>query len=120
MVTNHFDCSQGRTGYTSATEPFVLLIGENSQGSSHLVKHLQGHVFKCRFAASYQEAVSLISPQTFDLVLSPMRVRDNSIFPLMDLLERSCTTLFFFQAVEEGCWWLPALQFGRNCFGSYA
>lgn len=49
-----------------------------------------------------------------------MRVRDGSVFPLISLLESSRTTLFYFQPVEAGCWWLPALRFDRNCFGSYA
>jgi DNA-binding response OmpR family regulator len=98
----------------------VLLIGENPQGYSLLADRLEAHGFKCRFATTYQEAVSLLSLQEFELVLSPMRVRHSSIFPLISLLESSQTTLFYFQAVEEGCWWLPALRFGRNCFGSHA
>ncbi len=98
----------------------VLLIGENPQGYSRLVKRLEENRCKCRFAPAYQEAVSLLSLQDFDLVFSPMRVRDSSVFPLISLLESSRTTLFYFQAVEEGCWWLPALRFGRNCFGSSA
>ena len=98
----------------------VLLIGENPQGYSRLVKCLEGYRCKCRFATTYQEAVPLLGIKDFDLVLSPMRVRDGSVFPLISLLENSRTTLFYFQPVEAGCWWLPALRFGRNCFGSYA
>lgn len=120
MVENRFDGSQRRRKYTNATDPRVLLIGDTAQGSSYLVKHLEGHTCKCWFAASYQEAVSLIGLHTFDLVLSPMRVRDISVFPLIGLLVRSRTTLFYFQSVEKGCWWLPAVRFGRECFGSYA
>ena len=104
----------------NATEPRVLLIGENSQGSLHLIKRLEGRGCHCRFATSYQDAISLLSTQDFDLVLSPMRIDDSSVFPLIDLLERSRTTLFYFQAVEEGCWWLPTLRFGQKCFGSNA
>jgi DNA-binding response OmpR family regulator len=98
----------------------VLLIGENSQGSSFLIKRLEERGCKCTLATSYQDAITRLSSQDFDLVLSPMRARERSVFPLIGLLERSRTTLFYFQAVEEGCWWLPALRFGRNCFGSNA
>ena len=98
----------------------VLLIGENSQGSSYLVKRLEGYRCECGFATSYQEACSLLKLQSFDLVLSPTRLRDSSLFPLVNQLEGSRTTLFFFQAAEESCWWLPALRSGRNCFGSCA
>jgi hypothetical protein len=103
-----------------AREPQALLIGENAQGSSHLAKLLQERGCKCSFATSYQEACSLLSGERFDLVLSPTRLRDCSIFPLLGLLEGSRVTLFYFQLVEDGCWWLPALRSGRKCFGSYA
>jgi hypothetical protein len=33
---------------------------------------------------------------------------------------RSRTTLFYSQEVEDGCWWLPALRRGTNCFGAPA
>jgi hypothetical protein len=49
-----------------------------------------------------------------------MRLRDSSVFPLISLLEGSDVTLFYFQLVEDGCWWLPALRSGQTCFGSYA
>ena len=98
----------------------VLLIGESSQGSSHLFKRLEGHGCKCEFATSYQEAVSLLKTEEFVLVLSPMRIHDSSVFPLIGQLEGSRTSLFYFQPVEDGCWWLPALRFGRKCFGSNA
>jgi DNA-binding NtrC family response regulator len=101
-------------------EPRALLIGENSQGSSHLAKILEGRGCDCRFATSYQEACSLLDTQHFDLVLSPLRLRDRSIFPLASLLEGSSITLFYFQLVEDGCWWLPALRSGRKCFGTHA
>jgi hypothetical protein len=103
-----------------ATKPRVLLIGEDSQGYSHLVKRLEGYGCKCRFATSYQEAISLFSVEDYDLVLSPMRLCGSSVFPLVNRLEGSGVTLFYFQAVEEGCWWLPALRWGRKCFGSCA
>ena len=106
--------------HMKAREPRALLIGENSQGSSHLVKLLEGQGCDCSFATSYQDACSLLGTQPFDLVLSPIRLRDCSIFPLASLLEGSAVTLFYFQLVEDGCWWLPALRSGRKCFGSHA
>jgi CheY-like chemotaxis protein len=100
--------------------PNVLLIGENPQGSSYLAKRLQRHGCECEFAVSYREACSLLGAQGFDLVLSPMRLRDGSLFPLIGLLDGSGITLFYSHAVEDGYWWLPALRHGQNCFGSSA
>ncbi len=98
----------------------VLLIGENPQGFSYLAKRLQDRGCECACAVSSQEACSLLRTQQFDLALSPMRLRDGSLFSLISLLEGSGITLFFFHAVEDGCWWLPALRCGHDCFGSSA
>jgi len=100
--------------------PTALLIGENAQGSSYLAQRLQVRGLKCTFATSYQEACSLLRAQGFDLVLSPMRLREVSFFSLIDLLDGSGATLFYSHAVEESCWWLPALRHGERCFGSSA
>ena len=101
-------------------KPKALLIGENPHGSWYLAKHLQERGCECEFAVSYREACSLLMTQGFDLVLSPMRLRDGSLFPLIGLLDGSGITLFYSHAVEDGCWWLPALRHGQNCFGSSA
>src|ERR1019366_8592370 len=100
--------------------PKALLIGENPQGSSYLAKRLQERGCECEFAGSYQEACWLLRAQDFDLVLSPMRLRGGSLFPLIDLLDGSGITLFYSHAVEDGWWWLPALRHGQKCFGSSA
>ena len=100
--------------------PKALLIGETHQGSSYLARHLQERSCECECASSYQEACWLLRTQDFDLVLSPMRLRDGSLFPLIALLDGSGITLFFSHAVEDSCWWLPALRHGQNCFGSSA
>lgn len=116
MVDEQVNWSKDRGNNT----PSVLLIGGCAQGSSHLVKHLEECGCKCGFASSYQEAVSLFSTEDFDLVLSRMRLSDASAFPLVSQLEGSGTYLFFYQPVEESCWWLPALRAGQKCFGSDA
>jgi hypothetical protein len=116
MVDRYFNWSKEDGNDT----PRVLLIAEYAQGSSHMIKHLEERRCKCSFAASYQEAVALCDTQDFDLVLSPMRLGDASVFPLVSRLDGSGTYLFYYQSVEEGCWWLPALRDGQKCFGSDA
>jgi len=100
--------------------PEALLIGENPQGCSYLAKRLQERGCACSFAASHQGAYLLLVARKFDLVLSPMRLRDTSFFFLMQLLAGSDVTLFYSHAVEDSCWWLPALRHGEICFGAYA
>jgi len=100
--------------------PEALLIGENPQGSSYLVTRLQGYGCECSFATSYQEACSSLRSHGFELVLSPTKLRGITVFPLIELLEGSTVTLFYSHAVEQSCWWLPALRHGEKCFGSSA
>ena len=100
--------------------PKALLIGESPQGSSHLAKRLQERGCECEFAVSCEEARSSLGTKRFDLALSPMRLRGVSLFPLICSLDESNITLFYFHAVEDGCWWLPALRHGQHCFGSSA
>ena len=98
----------------------VLLIAENPRASSHLTERLAKHGCGCEFAGSLGEATSRLQANDYDLVLSATRLPDGGAFPLMDLLEGSDATLFYFHAVEEGCWWLPGVRHGRKCFGSSA
>jgi hypothetical protein len=103
-----------------ASMPRILLIGERPQDSSHLAKRLHARGCRCEFATSYQQARVLLRGRQFDLVLSPTRLKKASLLPLIDLLEGSAVTLFYSHAVEQGCWWLPALRRGERCFGSNA
>lgn len=100
--------------------PKALLVGENHHASSRLAKYLQKRGFHCEFASSCQEVVSLVGVRDFHLVLSPIRLRNSSLYFLMDFLEGSEVTLFYFQTVEKGCWWLPAMRRGKRCLGSSA
>jgi hypothetical protein len=101
-------------------KPRVLLIGETINDSSYLAKRLEERGCHCSFAKSYQESASLLRQGDFDLVLSPARLRDCGGASLIDQLNGSGATLFYYHAVERGCWWLPALRRGRECFGSPA
>lgn len=100
--------------------PKVLLVGENHHASSRLAKYFQNRGFHCEFASSCQEVLSLVGIRDFDLVLSPIRLRSSSLYFLVDLFEGSEVTLFYFQTVENGCWWLPAMRRGKRCLGSSA
>jgi len=101
-------------------KPKALLVGEKPLLRSNLAKHLEGRGCECVFAASYDEACARLRSEPCDLVLSPMRLGGMTLFPLMDLLDGSEATLFYFHLVEEGFWCLPALRQGHRCFGSSA
>jgi hypothetical protein len=100
-------------------KPNVLLIRESIQGSS-LLTWLDNRGCEYSFATSFQEAFLILTNREFDLVFSPTRLGDGNLYSIMNLLEGSGTTVFYFYAVEHGCWWIPALRHGRKCFGSPA
>ena len=97
-------------------KPKALFVGERPV--RQLADHVQAKGCDCTFVASYDEACSSLKAERFDFVFSPMRLQGVTLFPLMDLLEGSEATLFYFHAVEDGFWCLPALRQGQRCFGS--
>jgi len=100
--------------------PKVLLVGENPRGPSCLATRLQERGCHCEYASSGQQAFFSVRNHDLDLVLSPVRLQNASLFSLMELLDRSEATLFYFLVVERGGWWLPAIRNGKRCFGSSA
>ena len=98
----------------------VLLIGNSSGGYSPLSNRLRKRGCDCRFAISKKEICWQLDSHSFELLLGPIKLNGDSLYPLIARLDGSRTTLFYSQAVEDGCWWLPALRFGGNCFGTPA
>lgn len=98
----------------------VLLIESTTNGYSPLSSRLEKRGCNPRFARRDQEVSRLLSSHRFDLVLGPIRLHGQSLYPLIRRLEGSGTTLFYSQEVEDNCWWLPAHRLGRNCFGAPA
>lgn len=98
----------------------ALLVGENSHAPSIIANCLKERGFQCEYARSGQQALSLARIHDFELVLSRVRLGATSLLSLMDMFVGSAVTLFYFQGVENGCWWLPAIQRGKQCFGSSA
>ena len=98
----------------------VLLIRKSRNAYSPLTDRLERSGCACRLATSNKTVGVLLDNHRFDLVLSPVRVNSDSFYPLIGLLDGSHTTLFFSHAVQDGCWWLPALWRGFNCFGAPA
>ena len=103
-----------------ATTLKVLLIGNSLGGFSPLLNRLTKRRCNCRSAISNLDVCRLLDNQTFNLVLAPMRLNGSSLYSLIGQLAESGTTLFYSQKVEAGCWWLPPLRRGENCFGAPA
>jgi hypothetical protein len=104
----------------NVANPKVLLIGETTGGHSPLSNRLRKLGCDCRFTIFSQQVWRLLANESFDLILGPIRWNGHTLYPLIERLDGSGTTLFYSQAVEDSCLWLPALRQGLNCFGSAA
>ena len=98
----------------------ALVIGDGARTPSSLIQHLEQRKCSCESANCYADAGTLLESTRYDLVLSPMRIGGSSVFNLMERLKGSVTTVFYFVAMEQGCWWLPAMSRGQFSFGGSA
>ena len=92
----------------------VLLVGNDFRGSHALEDHLKRRGCDITFATSCGEALGLLRRRSFDLVLSEFMLSDGTAYELMPPLLDTRTTMFFSNAVEDGCWWMKAIEEGQD------
>jgi hypothetical protein len=62
----------------------------------------------------------MLEQRQFDLILAVHNSHGAITESLGGLLTGSRTTLFLALPVEQGCWWVPILRSGQDCFGAPA
>jgi hypothetical protein len=65
-------------------------------------------------ATSCREALQIVNDGQFDLVLSEFMLSDGTAYELMPSLQDTAATMFFSNAVEDGCWWMNAILKGQD------
>ena len=70
------------------------------------------------FSKSHQEVSTLLTHTALYIVLSIYSHQSHA--EMMALLVGLRVSMFYILPVEEGCWWLPVLRNGENCFGAPA
>jgi hypothetical protein len=98
----------------------VLLVGDSPQLFFLCQKHLERNGCECEFAECERAAREMLGQCHFDLVLSWHTSRGTGSPSLAVLLRGSPTTLFHSLRLEVGCWWVPLLRLGEECFGAHA
>lgn len=98
----------------------VLLIVERPGSLAAITRRLEKSGCRCAFAHSYTEAARIAQTESFELILSAIPPRDNAMSSLTEGLAGTSASVFYAHPVEDGCWWLPALRKGLQCFGSPA
>jgi len=97
----------------------VLLVGDSTEVFSSCRRRLVASGCHCEFAECEREVWNVLQQRQFDIVLSVHRGRRGTE-SLGALLSGSRTTLFYALPVEKGCWWVPILKVGEECFGAPA
>jgi response regulator RpfG family c-di-GMP phosphodiesterase len=92
----------------------VLLVGNAVGKASTLEDYLLKRGCDICFATSQKDALELLQRHRFDLVLSEFVLSDGTAYQLMPPLRGTDTTMFFSNAVEDGCWWMNAIYEGED------
>src|SRR5580704_17599648 len=95
----------------------VLLVGHNLHSGRALTDRLRRWGFRCYFADNVRAASDLLSSQPVDLVLTNTRLSDGTGFSLLVALDGLPVTAFLCLPVESSCFWLPAVDGGKDCLG---
>src|SRR5580704_2190735 len=95
----------------------VLLVGDSPQSFSLSRQFLERSGCECHFAESLEAAKDLLERWQFEIVLSMRATPSETIQKLVGLLSGSGISLFSSLRVEQGSWWLPVLQFGKESYG---
>ena len=95
----------------------VLLVGHDFQSSRALTSRLRLWEFQCHFAGNLREASDLLRSQPMDLVLSRTWLSDGTGYGLLAVLAGLPVTAFLCLPVEDTCFWLPAIDGGKECLG---
>ena len=98
----------------------VLLVDETGSDVSHLVNYLGSLGCLPVLSRSFKGACALLLREQFDLVLSKFLLPGGDCHELPALLVGRRVSLFYFYAVEEGCWWIPRIYDGQECRGETA
>jgi len=95
----------------------VLLVGQSFHSAQALTDRLHRWGFRCHFAGDMRAASHLLSAHPVDLVLSNTHLSDGTGFGLLAALTGLPVTAFPCLPVENSCFWLPAIDGGKECLG---
>jgi hypothetical protein len=98
----------------------VLLVADSPKVFCSCRRRLETNGCHCEFVECQREVWNVLEHRQFDIVLSVHKGGSTRTESLGALLSGSRTTLFYALPVERGCWWVPILRVGEECFGAPA
>jgi hypothetical protein len=102
------------------SRPKVLLVNGDKSAAHHLLNYLRSLGCLCSLTRSHDQACDLFRRDEFDLVLSRFTSLGGACHELVMLSAGTRASFFYFYAVENGCWWIPRVRFGQECWGEIA
>jgi hypothetical protein len=93
----------------------VLLVGKNFGES--FAERLKLWGFRCHLAGNIRAASDLLGSRPIDLVLSNTHLPDGTGFSLLVSLKGLPVSAYLCLPVENSCFWLPAIDGGKECLG---
>jgi len=98
----------------------VLLVDETGSDVSHLVNYLGRLGCLPVLSRSCEGACAVLLREQCDLLLFMCLLPGGDCHELSALLVGRQVSLFYFLAVEGGCWWIPRIYDGQECQGETA
>jgi hypothetical protein len=95
----------------------VLLVGRSFKSALVLIGRLRRWGFRCHFASDFATACRSLRSLRIDMVLSNTQLSDGTGFGLLGVVAGLPVTVFLCLPVETSCFWLPAIDAGRDCLG---
>jgi hypothetical protein len=96
----------------------VLLVGTDFHARARdFIERLRRRGFRCHFADTRRAAFEFLKSHDADVVLSQMRLSDGSGFGMVAALTGLPVSAFLCLPIGDSCFWLPAMDQGRNCWG---
>lgn len=97
----------------------ALLIAQDVSSHTHLKHSLQKRGYQCWVEGSADRALASFGRHGFHLVLD-LNPSSRPTLPQVCELGAANGAVFWCFPVEIGCWWLPIVLGGKQCFGSAA
>jgi hypothetical protein len=100
--------------------PRILLVGRQGAWSEMLLKSLQKFDSELSFLLPDAVTGDFVREGGYTVLLLDSTVSADQRRSLATALAGSITSVYYTFPVENGCWWLPALQRGKDCHGAPA
>ncbi len=112
--------SQSRSSLGAVPHPRTLLVGRDTSWGIPLLRSLVKFGSEFSFAPALRITAEFVRKGRYTLLLIDSTVPIGQRKQLVCGLVGSDASLFYAYPVENGCWWVPVLLSGEDCYGSPA